>query len=94
MNSEKIIYNEMSIRQILNNMPKGILKSHRNEYISNCIEIHRLPGNATLGQHLRFRNIVIIQYYNSPRFVFQQPKISRSHGNAIERAENFNTIDN
>lgn len=92
MNTETKIYNDMSIREMLNNMPIGMLKSHKKEYIENCIQIYKLPVNALLSEQLRFRNFVMMNYYNSNKF--QQPKISRSHAAAITRSENFTTIEN
>jgi len=69
LNTEQIIYNGHSIRSILNNLPKGMIKAHRNEYVKNCIAIFTnvITGyNLDYIDKLKFRNFIIVKtYYNS-----------------------------
>jgi len=48
MNTQTIIYNGFTIRQLLANLPKTFHKTERNLYIKNCIEIYQ-NGNFNTG---------------------------------------------
>jgi hypothetical protein len=68
MNSQTIIYNNKSIRQILSNMPDELkkFKIHRNMYIQNCIEVYKSESSKTnlnYAELIRHSNFLIIQFY-------------------------------
>jgi hypothetical protein len=41
MNTTTKIYNNLSIRQILKNLPKNMIKSHKKQYLQNCIYVFK-----------------------------------------------------
>ena len=68
MNSQTIIYNNKSIRQILSNMPIELktFKIHRNLYIKNCIEIYKSESSKTNLNYvelLKNSNSLLIKFY-------------------------------
>jgi hypothetical protein len=68
MNSQTIIYNNKSIRQILSNMPDELrkFKIHRNMYVQNCIKVHKSETSQTnlnYAELIRHSNFLIIQFY-------------------------------
>ncbi len=69
MNTLKPIYNRLSIRQILANLPANISKTHRNEYIKNCLFVYKNePKKFNLGfcKLTRDANFRIINFYLNP----------------------------
>jgi len=67
MNTQNAIYNNMSIRQILKNLPKNMVKCHKQQYIDNCIfvsENESLNYNLGMCKLVRNSNFRLIELYN------------------------------
>ncbi len=68
MSTTEKIYNGKSIRQILSNLPNGMIKMHKKQYINNCIFVFK---NESEGYNLGFCNLVrnsnfeLIKFYLS-----------------------------
>jgi len=66
MNTEKIIYNNLSIRKIIYRLPINMSKIHKKRYINNCIEVYKNESknfNLDLCQSLRNENFNLIKNY-------------------------------
>jgi len=66
MNTQIKIYNNLSIRQILNKLPLGMAKMHKMLYINNCIFIYKNePNGYNLGycELIRNANFNLINLY-------------------------------
>ena len=66
MNTDKTIYNGLTIRQILKNLPKNMNKIHKKEYINNCIFVYENEKNRlNLGycELTRTANNILIKSY-------------------------------
>ena len=67
INTLQPIYNGYSIRYILGNLPKNMIKYHRKMYIDNCIEVYKCELHnidINYSKALRNSNITIIEFYN------------------------------
>jgi len=66
MNTETKIYNGLSIREIIKNLPKNMIKSHKSDYLQNCIFVYK---NEKIGFNLgyckltRDANFNLINFY-------------------------------
>jgi len=68
MNTLKPIYNGLSIRKILSNLPKNMIKDHKKEYIKNCIFVHQNEKqkiNLGYCNLTRNANFLLINIYNN-----------------------------
>lgn len=66
IDTEKPIYNGLSIRQIINNLPTGFKKSDRNYYIKNCIEVYfneKNNINKGLNELIKNTNFYLINFF-------------------------------
>jgi len=55
MNTTAPIYNGKSIRQILSNLPKNMIKKHKKDYINNCVFVFK---NESEGYNLDYCKLV------------------------------------
>jgi hypothetical protein len=68
MNTETPIYNGLSIRQIILNLPKNMIKLHKIDYLKNCLFVHK---NESKGFNLKYCDLVrtsnnlLIKHYNN-----------------------------
>ena len=66
MNTTIPIYNNMSIRSILSNLPKNMIKIHKIEYIKNCIFVYKCEQskmNLGYSELVRTSNHLLIKMY-------------------------------
>jgi hypothetical protein len=68
MTTTQPIYNNYSIRQILDKLPTSLksCKLHRNMYINNCIEVYNIKKsgiNLTTANGIENSNFLLIQFY-------------------------------
>lgn len=64
------IYNGLTIRQILKNLPKKFSRPERNQYLKNCVEVFKNETagiNAGYNESLRNSNFWLIQYHTQKR---------------------------
>ena len=62
------IYNGYSIRYIISNLPEGMIKDHKKEYIKNCIEVYKnelSDYNLDYCNSMRNYNFNMIRFYNN-----------------------------
>ena len=68
MDTTKVIYNGMSIRQILLNLPKNMTKQHKTQYIEDCIYVYNnelTKNNLGFCHLVRNSNFNLIKLYNN-----------------------------
>lgn len=68
MTTTEPIYNNYSIRQILDKLPTSLksFKLHRNMYINNCIEVYKIKKsgiNLETANSIENSNFLLIQFY-------------------------------
>jgi len=66
MNTLKPIYNGLNIRQIISKLPKKMIKSHKKDYIKNCLFVYNNEKNkVNLGycKLTRDANNLLIKNY-------------------------------
>ena len=66
MNTNKVIYNGLSIRSILKRLPFNMVKDHKKLYINNCIFVYkneRTKNNLGFCQYTRDANFNLINLY-------------------------------
>lgn len=68
INTNKAIYNGLSIRQILSKLPKNMVKTHKKLYIKNCLFVYENENNKVNLGYCRLtrnsNNLLIKTYIN------------------------------
>lgn len=78
ININKPIYNGLSLKEIIKNLPKTFTKSEKKQYILNCIEVYKNDKsniNQGLNELIRNSNFMLInnhkkknKHYETSRF--------------------------
>ena len=66
MNTEIKIYNNLSIREIILNLPKNMIKLHKIDYLKNCLFVHLNESkgfNLSYCNSVRNSNNLLIKHY-------------------------------
>ncbi len=64
MNTQEIIYNGLTTRQILNRLPLNMIKAHKKEYLENCLFVYKNESKGFNLGYCKLTRDVYIYIYN------------------------------